>query len=99
MVDLNFPDGRGPCSSPVSLVRPAQWHEGTSLGQSKCTPLVLLDEVQVVTPHDERPVHLGRLDGAGQDAATDRHIAGERALVVDVRACKTLQPEMRGGVS
>jgi hypothetical protein len=31
-------------------------------------------------------VHLGRHDGAGEDTATDGDHAGERALLVDVRA-------------
>jgi hypothetical protein len=42
--------------------------------------------VQVVHAHDDGAVHLGRLDDTGQDAATDRHVAGERALLVDVGA-------------
>ena len=47
---------------------------------------VLLDEAQVVTADDDGAVHLGGHDDALQDAATDGHVAGERALLVDVRA-------------
>jgi hypothetical protein len=38
--------------------------------------------MQVFAADDDRPVHFGRHDGAGQDTATDRDHAGERALLV-----------------
>jgi hypothetical protein len=47
---------------------------------------VLGDEVEVVTADDEGVGHLGRVDSAGEDAATDRDITGEGALLVDVGA-------------
>ena len=49
-------------------------------------PVVLLDVVEVVPPDDDCPLHLHLGDGAGQDAATDRHVAGEGALLVDERS-------------
>ena len=45
-------------------------------------PGVLGDEVEVFTANDDSSVHLGRDDGAGQDTATDRDLARERALLV-----------------
>lgn len=47
-------------------------------------PRVLLDEVHVVPADDQRAVHLGRVDGARQNAAADRDVAREGALLVDV---------------
>lgn len=49
-----------------------------------CLPSVLLDPVQVVPSDDDGVLHLGGDDDALQDAATDGHVAGERALLVDV---------------
>ena len=49
--------------------------------------LVLLDVVQVVATDDDGALHLGGLDDARQDATADGHVAGEGALLVDVRAC------------
>jgi len=43
---------------------------------------VLGDEVEVLAADDERAVHLGGNDGAGQDTATDGNLSGERALLV-----------------
>jgi len=48
--------------------------------------VVLLDVVQVVTANDDGAVHLGRDHGAAEDATTNAHVAGERALLVDVVA-------------
>ena len=48
--------------------------------------VVLLDVVQVVTADRDRALHLGRHADTAEDAAADRHVAGERALVVNVRA-------------
>lgn len=44
--------------------------------------VVLGDEVEVLAADDDGPVHLGGHDGAGQDTATDRNLAGEGALLV-----------------
>ena len=47
---------------------------------------VLGDEVEVLAADDQSAVHLGGDDGAGQDTATDRDLANEGALLVDVVA-------------
>lgn len=47
---------------------------------------VLGNKVQVLSSDDDGAVHLGGNDGTGQDTATDRDEAGERALLVDVAA-------------
>lgn len=59
---------------------------------------VLGDEVEVFAADDDRPVHLGRHDGAGEDTAADRDLAGEGALLVcevSVRACPWGSPSSR----
>ena len=43
---------------------------------------VLGDEVEVFAADDDRAVHLGGHNGAGQDTATDGDEAGEGALLV-----------------
>lgn len=48
--------------------------------------VVLVDVVQVVTADRDGALHLGRGDDARENATADRHVAGERALVVNVRA-------------
>ena len=48
--------------------------------------VVLGDEVEVFAADDDGSVHLGRDDGASEDTATDRDLAGEGALLVDVLA-------------
>lgn len=52
---------------------------------------VLPDEAQVVPSDDNGAGHLGGRDNALQNAATDRHVASEGALLVNVR---TLQDEL-----
>lgn len=42
------------------------------------------DKVEVLAADDQRAVHLGGNDGAGQDTATDRDEPGEGALLVCV---------------
>ena len=42
--------------------------------------------VQVVTPDDNGPLHLHLHNNATEDATSDAHIAGEWALLIDVRA-------------
>ncbi len=53
-------------------------------------PVVLLDVVQVVPADDAGAVHLELGDDARQDATADAHVAGERALLVDVVALASL---------
>jgi len=48
--------------------------------------VVLAHVVQVVTADDDRAHHLRLHDRARQDAAADAHVAGERALLVNVGA-------------
>ena len=45
---------------------------------------VLPDVVQVVPANDYSPLHLHALHDASQDAAPDRHVPSERALLVNV---------------
>lgn len=65
-------------------VKACAFKQACDLGHS---PLVLADEVQVVHPHHEATLHLGRLHHTSKNTATDRHIAGERALLVNVGTC------------
>jgi len=44
--------------------------------------VVLGDEVEVLAADDDGAVHLGGDDGAGEDTAADRDLAGEGALLV-----------------
>lgn len=48
--------------------------------------VVLLNVVQIVATQDDGALHLVRHNNARQDAAADRHVAGERALLVNVVA-------------
>ena len=58
-------------------------------------PVVLLDVVKVIAPDDHGLVHLHLGDDSGQDAAADRHLADEGALLVDVVALPGLGYERR----
>ena len=54
-------------------------------GQVLVAPLVTVvlgDEVEVLAANDERAVHLGADDLAGEDTAADADEAGEGALLV-----------------
>lgn len=42
--------------------------------------------MEVLATDDKGVGHLGRVDGTGEDTASDRDIAGEGALLVDVGA-------------
>lgn len=55
-------------------------------------PAVLLDVAQVVTAHNDGPLHLGGQHHALQDAAANGHVARERALLVHVRALRVVAP-------
>ena len=57
------------------------------VGVALLVALVLLNVVQVIHADDDGALHLGGLDDARQDATADGHVAGEGALLVDVRAC------------
>jgi hypothetical protein len=53
-------------------------------------PVVLLDVVQVIPSDDDSVPHLHLDDGAGEEAAANVHVAGERTLLVDVVALTSL---------
>jgi hypothetical protein len=54
---------------------------GLDFGKPACH-----SQVEVVSADDDGVGHLGRVDDAGEDTATDRDVAGEGALLVDVGA-------------
>lgn len=47
-------------------------------------PVVFFDVMEIISPDDDGAIHLHLGDDAGQDATSDRHFAGEGALLVDV---------------
>lgn len=47
-------------------------------------PVVFRQVVEVVAADHDGALHLHLLHDSGEDAATDRHVAGERALLVNV---------------
>ncbi len=53
--------------------------------------------MQVVPANDAGSLHLQRLDNAGEDAAADADVAGERALLVNVVALQSLRRRKGGG--
>ena len=53
--------------------------------------VVLLDVVKVVSPDDYCPLHLLIFHNPSQDSSTDTHIAGKRALFVNVCPFNSLQ--------
>ena len=57
---------------------------GGNVGVPLFKSLVLLHKVQVVPPHDDRPLHFGRFDAPTQNASSDRNESRERALAVNV---------------
>ena len=68
------------------LVTLLDTESGRDVGGDVLVPLlvtrVLLDEVEVLPADDDRSVHLGGNDGAGEDTAADRDETGEGALLV-----------------
>lgn len=56
------------------------------VGVTTLIPAVLLDVVEVVATHNQRAVHLVRLDDTLDNTSTDADVASERALLVDVLA-------------
>lgn len=53
--------------------------------------VVLLDVVKVVSPENNRSLHLLTLHNSRQDSSTDAHIASERALLVNVFTLSSLK--------
>ena len=47
-------------------------------------PIILFDVMQVISPDHTSSVHFQLGDDSGQDAATDRNVSGEGALLVNV---------------
>ncbi len=52
--------------------------------------VVFLDVVQIVSPDDNRSLHLHALDDPREDASSNAHVASERTLFVDVCALTRL---------
>ena len=67
------------------VIVPEAW---TAVGRNVLVTLletiVFAYEVQVVTSEHDGTGHLGLGDDASQNTASDRHVASERALLVDV---------------
>lgn len=57
---------------------------------------VLLDVLKVVTADDDGALHLGGDDETLDDAATDGHVAGEGALLVDVLSVDCVLGHLEG---
>jgi hypothetical protein len=66
---------------------------GGEVVMSLLEPVVLLDVVEVISSQDDGSGHLGRKNDTLEDGATDGHVGGEGALVVDVLA---LDGSLRG---
>jgi len=56
------------------------------VGVSSLESTVLLDKVKVITSDDDGSLHLHLSDNSGEDSATDRDVASEGTLLVDVSA-------------
>ena len=65
-------------------------HVLVTLLETLLETVVLLHVMQVVPPDDNGPVHLEFDDNSGEDSATDGHIAGEGALLVNVGTLTSL---------
>lgn len=59
---------------------------GSQVGVSLLVPLVLSNEVEVIPSNSDGAGHFCAVHGSGKDAATDGHISGEWALLVNVSA-------------
>jgi hypothetical protein len=57
----------------------------------KSQKIVFITSTPDVPADDDRPVHLELDDDAGEDAAADGDVAGERALLVDEVALARLE--------
>lgn len=60
---------------------------------------VFLNVVQVFPPDHDGALHLRLGDGSGENSATDRAVAGERALLIDVRSGDGLSLRNAGGLA
>lgn len=52
--------------------------------------LILFDVMQVVSPDDNRPLHLLTLHNSSQDSASDAYIASKGAFLVNIRTLNSL---------
>ena len=52
--------------------------------------LILFDVMQVVSPNDNRPLHLLTLHDSSQDSASDAYIASEGAFLVNISTLSSL---------
>lgn len=69
----------------VTFLDTERWrHVGGDVLVTLLETLVLLHKVQVITTHDDRALHLGRQNDTLEDTTTDRDVAGEWTLLVDV---------------
>lgn len=57
--------------------------------------VVLSDVMQVIPANDDGTLHLHLLHDTGKDASSDGHVAGKRALLVDVGSLDGLNIESR----
>merc|ERR1712002_45389 len=64
----------------------ARGHVNGHVPVSLLESVVFLDEVEVVSADDDGTVHLHLEDSPSHNASTDRNVAGEGALLVDVGA-------------
>lgn len=72
-------------SDNITLLNTESWrHVGGQVAVSLLVSGVLGDEVEVFSSDNDRSVHLGRDDFAGQDSPSDGDHTGERALLVCV---------------
>ena len=62
---------------------------------SSFVAVVLADVMHVVAPDYDRAHHLHLLNDTSEDSPADAHVAGERALLVDVRAFDRLHERSR----
>ena len=63
---------------------------GRQVAMSLLETSVFLHVVEVVSSNHDCPLHLGLDDDSGEDSASDRHVSGEWALLVDVFASDRL---------
>lgn len=53
-------------------------------------PIVFPDVMQIITSNNNRTLHLHLLDNAGEDSASNRYVASERAFLIDIRPFNSL---------
>jgi len=53
--------------------------------------VIFPDVMKIIPPDDNSPLHLHFLHDTSEDATTDRHVAGERAFLVNVGTFDSLE--------